>query len=101
MGLFEMGFRKLNHPFDGFAKLHSFVLSGGSDKVVFNSKFLHSDFYTDSASLGYIASYLVLDSVAPSLGVWGRIQALINGIDNTNINVVKIGGRKVHALSDY
>lgn len=101
MGIFGMGDRNFTHAFDGFAKLHSFKFNGGSDKVQFSAQFLNTQFYQDSSEFGKLAPFLVLNSVQPSYGLVDKMKALYNGIDNTNINVVKFGGQSFHTLSDY
>ena len=88
-GRFEMGHRQFVHPFDGFAKLSSFEIRS-SRELLFSSKFLQTKFYHESLRLHDIAPYVLAGGANPPFSVPQRFKALLNGIDNPNVNIIKI-----------
>ncbi|CAL1546070.1 unnamed protein product [Lymnaea stagnalis] len=105
LGLFENGPRTFLHAFDGFAKLASWKFFGNST-VLFSTRFIRSDFYKASKEAKTIAPYLLFQAVAPPFGYVEKLQCLVRGLDNMNVNVYafpnpKTGRAEYAALSDF
>ncbi len=88
-----MGKRRFTHAFDGYAKLCSWTFRGNND-VSFTSRFLRTNFYRASKAKDDVAPYLLFQATEPPFTMWQRMQALLNGIDNTNTNVLKFNRRR-------
>ncbi|XP_078616046.1 beta,beta-carotene 15,15'-dioxygenase-like [Branchiostoma floridae x Branchiostoma japonicum] len=89
-GRFNIGGRSVIHTFDGFAKLHSFKINNGT-KILFSAKFLGTSTYTRSIAENDYATSITFDGVNPAFTFEERAESLVNGIDNTNANIWKIG----------
>lgn len=104
LGLFENGDRTFLHAFDGFAKLSSWRFRGNGS-ASFSTRFLASSFYNSSMASNTIAPYLLFEGPQPPFDFIERFQALVNGLDNMNVNVYRLpsaaGGHDYVALSDY
>ncbi|GFO04939.1 beta,beta-carotene 15,15'-monooxygenase [Plakobranchus ocellatus] len=105
LGKFENGPRKFIHAFDGFAKLASWRFTG-SQTAFFSTKFIRSDFYKDSTRYRTIAPYLLFQNVTPPFSLFEKLQCLIRGIDNMNVNIyafknVETKNIEFAALSDF
>ncbi|XP_064390885.1 beta,beta-carotene 15,15'-dioxygenase-like [Halichondria panicea] len=109
-GLLEIGDTKLNHWFDGMALLHSFTIKSG--KVMYSSKFLRSDYYTNNMA----AKRMVMSSIGtaavpdPCKTMFQRVQSYFTSLtdhtsgmnDNCFINVYPAGDKFVAATeSDF
>ncbi|KAL5005772.1 hypothetical protein ScPMuIL_016930 [Solemya velum] len=97
LGRFEIGKRNFTHTFDGFAKLHSWKFVGNGS-ASFSAKFLYSDFYRDSVSRNDIAPYLLFQTVTPAFNEFQKLESLVRGIDNMNVNVYQF---KNESTSEY
>ncbi|CAD5117767.1 unnamed protein product [Dimorphilus gyrociliatus] len=85
-GKFEYSRRKFVHAFDGYAKLMTIsIRSGGSLK--FSTSFVKTYFYRHSQRIGDIAPYLLFDYTTPKFNRFDRLQQLLHGIDNVNVNI--------------
>lgn len=64
---------------------------------------MQSNFYNDSQTLNDVAPYLLFEGTNPPFEFLERIRSLLNGIDNTNINVLKVGSNAscFMAVSDF
>ncbi|XP_076439752.1 retinoid isomerohydrolase-like [Babylonia areolata] len=105
LGLFENGDRTFLHAFDGFAKLSSWSFYGNGT-ATFSTRFLGSSFYNDSMASGTISPYLLFEGPTPPFDLLERLQALLRGLDNMNVNVYSFPGddrgeQDYVALSDY
>ena len=104
LGLFENGDRTFLHAFDGFAKLSSWRFHGNGS-ASFSTRFLASSFYNSSMASDTIAPYLLFEGPRPPFNFFERLQALLHGLDNMNVNVYRFpcagGGHDYVALSDY
>ena len=98
-GQFEMGHRMLSHLFDGFAKLARWHFLGDGE-VTFSTRFVETHLYQDSVATDDIAPYLLFQNTDPAFSLTDRAQALMHGIDNTNVNVHRFKGQFV-AVSDF
>lgn len=98
LGQFEMGERKFHHAFDAFAKLTSIDIDG--NQTLFQTRFVKSRFWEDSKSSNSIAPYVMFDTPVPDFNYLEKAQALMHGIDNTNVNVYQFGDDMV-AMSDF
>lgn len=99
-----MGSRKFRHIFDGFGKLYSWQLASPDRSTAsFSTKFVQSHFYEASLSSGEIAAYLLFETTDPPYDFLDRNQALFRGIDNPNINVLKVDSKNncFLAISDF
>jgi carotenoid cleavage dioxygenase-like enzyme len=112
--MFENGDRTVVHAFDGFAKLSSWRFHSNSSTAFFSTKFLESDFYTESMRDNTIAPFLLFLRPDPPFSMLERFRALIRGLDNMNVNVYRLPAQPVKdghdaansqydyvALSDY
>lgn len=88
--LFEAGSTRLNHWFDGFAKLHKFSIGGGA--IHYSSRFIKSKAYTDAVASHKLASHEFASSASMSLAE--RLAAMVSPVftDNTNVNVANLSG---------
>lgn len=102
VGQFELGDRRFTHALDGFAKIHSFNFTG-SQHLNFSAKFIGTLFYNVSVKHDRIAAYLPLGQVKPPFSLFEKIEALLHGVDNTNVNIVQYGNSSAHlvAVSDF
>lgn len=97
-GQFEFGENKLNHLFDGYAKLHKFEFHDGG--IVFSSRFLQGRGYKEGKENGR-HNYFNF-ATAPNMNFF---QSLLNWFrppassHNTNVNVVKLMD-KYYALTE-
>ena len=87
-GKFEIHDRQLTNLFDGRAKLHKFDIDGPSSKVHFSSRFLETKLYQANNGSVFTPSIFIGD-VIPPLSLYERVMSVINGYDNTNINVIE------------
>jgi len=103
MGQFEMGDRKLRHAFDGFAKLFGWHFVN-ENETYFSTQFIKTGYYKESKEKNTIAPWMLFDVAIPAFS-WGELaKAVYNGIDNTNINIVRFGGKEdptYVAMSDF
>lgn len=91
--LFETGESagsRLNHWFDGFAKLHAFRFEEG--RVVYRSRFIESRAYKSLQRTGKLASQEFAS--APSRTFGQRLMTVFNPdfTDNTNVSVFRMAG---------
>ncbi|XP_046566151.1 beta,beta-carotene 15,15'-dioxygenase-like [Haliotis rubra] len=86
LGLFSNGPRSFKHSFDAFAKLASWRFTG-NNSAFFSTKFLRSHFYEDSMRDETIAPYLLFEGVKPEFSQLEKVQTLVRGIDNMNVNI--------------
>jgi beta,beta-carotene 9',10'-dioxygenase len=95
--LFSAGGRRLNHWFDGFAKLHKFDIEPG--KVRYSSRFIQSQAYQQSTEQQKLACNMFATSMQMSM--WDRIKAVVvpQFSDNTNVNVIPWND-EWHALTE-
>ena len=102
LGQFEMGPRSFNHIFDAYAKLHSWKFSANST-VAFTCKFIHTNSYKAGLELQDVAPYLLFQSSNPPFNDIEKMQSLLRGIDNTNVNIYKFGkgDAEMTAVSDF
>lgn len=105
LGRFEMGNRKFIHSFDAFAKLSSWRFPGNGT-AYFSTRFLQTSFYNDSCRKKDIAPYLLFEGVIPKFNEAQKLEALVRGIDNMNVNVYELfnkdsGENEYVALNDY
>lgn len=91
--MFENGQRNFTHSFDAFGKLSSWKFYGNGS-ASFSTKFLKSNFYKDSLSSNDIAPYLMFESVQPPFNEFQKMEALVRGIDNMNVNVYRFFNKK-------
>ncbi|XP_064648040.1 beta,beta-carotene 15,15'-dioxygenase-like isoform X2 [Lineus longissimus] len=84
-GLFGVNKRKVLHIFDALGKLTK--LDFTNDGVFFSTKFIRSHLYNDSMSKHDIAPYLMFQGVDPDFNPLQKVEALLHGLDNMNINV--------------
>ena len=84
-----MGYRQFVHAFDGFDKLSSFEIRN-SRELLFSSKVLPTNFYQESLRIHDIAPYVLAGGANAPFSVAQRLKALLNGIDNPNVNIIKI-----------
>ena len=99
-----MGHYNLTHAFDAYAKLHSFQFLPNQDHVLYSSQLILSHYYKDSLKHNKVAPYLLFDETEPPFNFLERAVSLFNGIDNTNVNVLKFGegdSGTFQALSDF
>ena len=99
VGQFEAGNMSFTHAFDGFAKLHSFRFTS-QRKIHFSSRFLHSSSYLFAKKHHRIQPNLMFADVAPPFGFLQKREALWNGPDNTNVNIIHFNAN-VLAVSDF
>jgi carotenoid cleavage dioxygenase-like enzyme len=90
---YEAGSQKLNHWFDGFAKLHKFVFE--SEKVRYSSSFIRSKAYVQAQKQGKIVYQEFATN--PETAFWQKVVSLFspNLTDNPNVNVCKLGERRL------
>lgn len=105
LGMFENGPRTFLHTFDGFAKLASWRFLG-NQTALFSTRFIRSNFYKSSKKSGTIAPYLLFQSVTPPFSYVEKVQCLVRGLDNMNVNIygfshTKSGQQEYAALSDF
>ncbi|CAG2213803.1 BCDO1 [Mytilus edulis] len=93
LGMFEVGRRNFTHSFDAFGKLASWKFYGNGS-ASFSTNILKSDFYKDSIAKDDIAPYLMFESVKPSFNEFQKMEALLRGIDNMNVNVYRFFNRQ-------
>ncbi|XP_063421205.1 beta,beta-carotene 15,15'-dioxygenase-like [Mytilus trossulus] len=93
LGMFEVGHRNFTHSFDAFGKLASWKFYGNGS-ASFSTNFIKSDFYKDSIAKDDIAPYLMFESVKPSFNEFQKMEALVRGIDNMNVNVYRFFNRQ-------
>lgn len=62
--LFQMGKRKLNHLFDGFARMSSFRFNG-SDTMLFSSRLMDSMWYNHSIKADDVAPQFLMNATTP------------------------------------
>ena len=99
-GQFEMGPRKFVHLFDAYAKLSKWEF--GEDGVLFSTRFIGTNFYQDSIKEKTVSPYLLFHSVKPAFDETEILLSLINGIDNTNINIARVANdTEFIAMSDF
>lgn len=85
--LFEIEGKKLNHLFDAMAKFYKLSFSGSTQKVLFTSRFAHSDAYNKATSTGALATNEFGSSPERS-----KLQTFLQAFnfkatDNPNVNV--------------
>ena len=97
LGQFEMGPRNFTHSFDAFGKISSWKFIGNGS-AYFSTKFIQSEFYQTSRQQNTIAPWLMFESVKPPFNEIEKLHALIRGIDNMNVNVVKF--KDIESKSD-
>ena len=92
----------MQHAFDGYAKLCSWTFKPAGN-VSFTTQFLETNWYKESKKLGTVAPYLMFEASIPPFSWTEKVTALLRGIDNTNINVVRFGRGEdgFAALSDF
>ncbi|XP_064613737.1 beta,beta-carotene 15,15'-dioxygenase-like [Liolophura sinensis] len=86
LGRFEFGPRHVKHAFDGFSKPCAWKFYGNGS-VTFSTKFLYSDSYNASLAKDDIAPYLMFQGVEPPFNEVEKLEALVHGLDNMNVNV--------------
>lgn len=103
-GKFEFGQRKFVHAFDGYAKLMALSIESGRS-VKFSTNFVKTYFYHHSQRIGDIAPYLLFDITQPKFNRLDRLQQLLHGIDNVNVNIQELknkeNGTSFVAVSDF
>ncbi|XP_071164181.1 retinoid isomerohydrolase-like [Mytilus edulis] len=87
--MFEMGQRNFTHAFDGFGKIYNWKFYGNGS-ASFSQDFLRSETYNVSNEINDIANYLTFESVSPPFPLNRREISVLNGFDNTNINVYRL-----------
>lgn len=101
LGAFEMGDRRVQHAFDAFAKMTSVQFLTGR-AALFSTDFLGTDQWKRSVEINDIAPYLMFESVDPPYDPMQKVQALMAGLDNANVNVFKVGRPAAYlATSDF
>ena len=63
----------------------------GDGNATFTNKFVQTNYYKDSLSQGDIATYTMFAAPDPPFSTLNTLISLIKGLDNTNVNIVKIG----------
>ena len=86
-----MGHRKFSHVFDGYAKLAKFSFKGDRKTARYTNKFLQSLSYRSSRAKDDIDNYFILAQPIPEFNFIEKIEELVKGFDNINVNVVKYG----------
>ena len=81
-----MGTRRLLHGFDGYAKLSSFDIRN-SHELLFSSRFIQSQFYTESVMADDIAKYVLIGGTKPAFSFTEKLQTFLHGMDNPNVNI--------------
>ncbi|KAK3100090.1 hypothetical protein FSP39_014576 [Pinctada imbricata] len=97
-GRFEIGNRKMDNLFDGFAKLTKWTFPGNGS-AYFSTKFLRSSLFNDSMAINDIAPYMTISPVNPPFTVEQTLESLQNGMDNPNVNIYNFTSDSV-ALND-
>ena len=93
LGRFELGHRNFTHSFDAFGKLSSWKFYGNGS-ASFSTKYLQSDFYRKSVDKNDIVPYLMFESVNPPFDEFQKMEALVRGIDNMNVNIYRFFNQK-------
>ena len=89
-----MGPRTFNHAFDAFGKLHSFKFYGNGS-VSLSTKFLRSEFYNTSILTNNVAPYTLFEPVTPRFDAYETAESFINGMDNTNVNIIRVYNKQI------
>ncbi|XP_060066167.1 beta,beta-carotene 15,15'-dioxygenase-like [Ylistrum balloti] len=97
-GQLEMGRRKYQSYFDGYAKLHSWTFPGNGS-AFFSAKMIKSKSYLTSIEKCDIEPYMTLGVVSPSYTFMEKMQCIRNNVDDMNVNVFNYINRTV-AISD-
>ncbi|KAK3578908.1 hypothetical protein CHS0354_035529 [Potamilus streckersoni] len=100
LGRFEFGQRKFRNALDANAKLSSWKFTGNGN-AVFSTRFIRSKSYNESLARNDIAPYLMLDGTTPPFSIPEKMESLINGMDNMNVNVYRYPEGSYVAVSDY
>ena len=105
LGRFELGHRNFTHSFDAFGKSSSWKFYGNGS-ASFTTKYLQSDFYRKSVDKNDIVTYLMFESVNPPFDEFQKMEALVRGIDNMNVNIYRFFNQKADiyeyvVLSDF
>jgi carotenoid cleavage dioxygenase-like enzyme len=97
--LFEVGTTRVNHQFDGFAKLNKFNFSNGN--MYYQSRFLQSSMYNNTMKRNRLIPHVAMVPTIPRFRYIDRIRSLFSKqpLDNNNINVHK-NGDTLYATSD-
>jgi len=90
-GQFEMGERRFRHLFDGYAKISAWSFEN-ENETYFTSEFVNTKWYEQSKALNDIAPFMLFDSAIPPFSFSQKLQGFYNGIDNTNINIIRVAG---------
>ena len=98
-GMFEVGPTRVNHQFDGLAKLNKFNFSEG--RVYYQSRFLNSGVYNRTMRRGRLLPHLPMLPTTPRFRYIDRVMSLFSrhSLDNNNINVHQTGDT-LYATSD-
>ena len=95
-----MGPRKFVHVFDAYAKLMKWEFK--AEGVTFSTRFIGTNLYTDSVWDGTVAPYMLFHSVEPGFDELEKMFALVNGVDNVNVNIARFDNdTEFVALSDF
>ncbi|PAA65281.1 hypothetical protein BOX15_Mlig008062g1 [Macrostomum lignano] len=101
LGLFDFEHRSFVHPFDGLAKLTKIDFVPGSRRGNFSMKFLRTAVFEQSLLRNDIAPYLFFDGVEPAFNLLQRALSLLHGLDNMNVNVVRLRSETYANYSAY
>ncbi|XP_033755748.1 beta,beta-carotene 15,15'-dioxygenase-like [Pecten maximus] len=97
-GQLEIGDRRYNNYFDGYAKLHSWTFPGNGS-AFFSAKMIKSKSYLSSVEKKDIEPYLTFKGVSPPFDQVEKFQWMILNNDDMNVNVFNYLNRTV-AISD-
>ncbi|KAL3891729.1 hypothetical protein ACJMK2_003978 [Sinanodonta woodiana] len=100
LGRFEFGQRKFRNALDAYAKLSSWKFTGNGN-ATFSTRLIRSKSYNESLAKNDIAPYLILDGMTPIFSLPEKVESIINGMDNMNVNVYRYPEGSYVALSDY
>tara|TARA_B100000214_G_scaffold300496_1_gene230754 strand:+ start:2142 stop:3764 length:1623 start_codon:yes stop_codon:yes gene_type:complete len=97
--LFEVGSTRVNHQFDGFAKLNKFNFSKGN--VYYQSRFLRSNMYNRTMNFGKLMPHFSMLPTIPRFTYLDQMYSLLfkGPLDNNNINI-HMTGDTIYATSD-
>jgi len=75
---------------DSWGKLHKFTFNG--EKVMFSGRMIETELYNKSATKGEMVPTITLAHVQPTdWNVWEMMEGAVNGYDNTNVMLWKLG----------
>lgn len=60
-----------------------------------STKFLRSEFYNTSILTNNVAPYKLFEPVTPRFDAYETAESFINGMDNTNVNIIRVYNKQI------